>query len=125
MSQDRSLSTLKFQQTSVDELPEKIEEARMAGKHVFLWDMTGQLPLILDGIHFDFTDDMIQVALSEQSSVNETLERGLKRVQAHMFEAMQTGCNFMLNLGMLAPDFNKVYTDADFFPASKVFDCQR
>ena len=71
----------------------------------------------------DFTHDMVSVALAtSQSGVDKALNGSLSVLMKEVLTSMTNGSCLLLNLGMLAPDFNGVYTDDELFPADKVFD---
>ena len=95
------------------------------GQHVFVWDHTGLVPVVFDGVHKEFTIEMVNVALTDKGSVKDVLNDGLRSLQSDLIEAMRTGSQFLLNLGMLAPDFTSVYTSPDLFPSELIFDCKR
>lgn len=104
-----------------------MRQARSTGQNVFIWDRDGRVPVFFEtfGLTKDFTDEMVQVALSNKGNVNKTLSRSLGLLMDSLLSAMDTGTHLLLNLGMLAPDFKEVYTDDDLFPAQKVFNASK
>ena len=45
-----------------------MDEARESGKHLFVWDRTGQVPTFFEsfvGINKEFTIEMVSVALAD------------------------------------------------------------
>ena len=106
-------------------LSEKLEEANRREQHVFLWDKTGQVPCYFEGTVVDFTQQMVQVALAQKHDVNSILTKALNGLSSELIQAMATGSHFLINLGMLAPNFDTVYTDDKIFPAETIFDCKR
>ena len=55
----KHLKEIDFAETELDTLPRELEEARVAGQHVFIWDKTGVVPLYFDGKAVDFTEQMV------------------------------------------------------------------
>ena len=119
------VNEIDFKDTKLDELPQRLEEARLAGQNVFIWDRTGVVSLYFDGVTADFTEQMVKVALAKKNQIQPVMDESLAMLQTQLVEAMQTGNKLLLNLGMLAPDFHNVYTNRDIFPAEEIFDSKR
>ena len=66
--------------------------------------------LYYDGLYFDFTQSMVEVALSEKLEVSTALDKSLRLLRSNLVSAMCSGTGMILNLGMLAPNFHRVYT---------------
>ena len=111
-----------FNETDLARLPDRLEQARHAQKHVLVWDQDGMVGLYYDGLYFDFTQSMVEVALSEKLEVSTALDKSLRLLRSNLVSAMCSGTGMILNLGMLAPNFHRVYTSDEQFPASKIFD---
>ena len=64
---------------------------------------------------------MVDVALAKDS-VDNVLDHGLRTLRDSLTSAMSANKPFLINLGMLNPDFHEVYTHYRYFPAAKIFD---
>ena len=74
----------------------------------------------IGGIHKEFTREMIDVALASED-VEEVIDLGLISLRNSLDEAVEADKPLLINLGMLNPNFNNVYTDDTIFPSSKIF----
>ena len=120
------LEELTFIPTNLVTLPEQLEKARLAEKHVLLWDLTGSVPLYMDDANeADFMHEMVKVALCKKPSLHSVLMNALKLLRQHLINSMVSGTCMLLNLGMLTPDFRKVYTNDEVFPANIIFDSKK
>ncbi len=63
------------------------------------------------GIHQEFTHEMVDVALA-----------GLWKLRDAVDQAIEHDKPILLNIGMLGPDFNRVYTHVEVWPAAELFD---
>ncbi len=63
---------------------------------------------------------MVDVALA-QGTVDQTLNTALTKLRDAVVLAHQTNKPLLLNLGMLGPDFNRIYTHEEIWPAEHVF----
>ena len=64
---------------------------------------------------------MVEVALAQSASLEEVLTCSLHDLRKSLAEAHSTDRPLLINLGLLAPDFNRVYTDPEIWPADKIF----
>ena len=108
----------------LDHLQESVDEASRLGKHLFIWDRTGGVASHFSefGFHIDFIPDMVKVALSDYQNLHSDLEDGLTSLRNSLAQALHAQLPMLVNLGMLAPDFNTVYTCGDIFDADVIFD---
>ena len=81
--------------------------------------------MFFQGAQTDFIDGMVQIALSDNQNFKQVREHTLKKLGLDLLQAMVIGEHFLLDLGMLSPNFNTVYCDADSFPADQIFDNDR
>ena len=65
---------------------------------------------------------MVQVALASSDKVSEILDLGLTGLNTALAQSIESGAPLLINLGMLAPDFNRVYTHREIFPSNLIFD---
>jgi len=109
---------------SLNDLQNCVDEARRLSKHLFVWDRSGQVGTYFAefGIHMEFITDMVNVALSTQDKVTGVLDTGLIRLSDSLVTSLQTQMPLLINLGMLSPDFNRVYSHREIFPAETIFD---
>ena len=92
---------------------------------MFLWDCTGSVACFFDGDHKDFTVEMVEVAMCDTASAQRVISDSLWSLGRDLVDAMQYGRQFLLNLGLLKPDFRRVYTCPEAFPADMIFDNKR
>ena len=105
-----------------------MEEASLNDKNLFIWDKTGRVPSefeAFDGVNKEFTCQMVDVALADKDSVIPVVKLALESLRFALVYAMEAGRPFLINLGMLNPDFYRVYTHRRVFPAAKIFDKQQ
>ena len=62
------------------------------------------------GIHNEFTLEMVKVALAKYPDVDSVLDSSLTYLKDVIVQSMCTQSSLLINLGMLGPDFNSVYT---------------
>jgi len=71
------------------------------------------------------TPFMVDVALiQDMRQLKQALDEGLFELRLAMNLARERRQPFMINIGMLAPDFHTVYSDNNSFPAAKIFGAQ-
>lgn len=63
---------------------------------------------------------MVDVALA-QDTVDQTLNTALTKLRDAVVQASEINKPLLLNLGMLGPDFNRIYTHDEIWPAQHVF----
>ena len=68
---------------------------------------------------------MVDVALADRESVKPVINKALQSLRSALVSAIMAGSPFLINLGMLNPDFIRVYTHPRIFPAADIFDKQR
>ena len=78
-------------------------EAREQGKHLFIWDKSGQVPTYFAefGIHKEYTEDMIRVALASKNNVVDVLDESLDSLRKSLVESLCSESPLLINLGML------------------------
>ena len=115
-----------WQTDCAENLQMRIDEARSSGKHLFVWDRTGQVPMHFEnfGINKEFTVEMVSVALADVD-VHTVLDSGLQGLRSALAESLSTGNPLLINLGMLAPDFKSVYAHPEIFPSNTIFSWSR
>ena len=115
-------SLILLERACMSELKELVDDSRAQEKNLFLWDKAGQIPLYFDGVCADFTDDLVRAAMTNSDrGFERKVKAGLCNLRQHLMTAMSEGKPMLLNIGMLAPDFCKVYTDEGLFPAETLF----
>lgn len=109
---------------SLSRLERCVERASVNGQHLFIWDQTGQASCFFElfGIHNEFTERMVEVAMAKSECLEEALTSSLHDLRRSLTEAHSTERPLLINLGLLAPDFNRVYTDPEIWPADKIYD---
>ena len=76
----------------------------------------------MNGINKEFTVEMVDVALAQKAQTDAMVDLGLLQLRSALVASLSTGRPLLINIGMLSPDFNRVYTNAEIFPARHVFD---
>ena len=63
----------------IENMEGAVDDARRLGKHLFLWDKSGQVAAFFSefGIHNEFITDMVSVALASAKEVNGVLNDSL------------------------------------------------
>lgn len=64
---------------------------------------------------------MVNVALAKKG-VEDVLDEGLASLRQAMVDAYVTDKPFLINLGLLGPDFNSVYRHDKVWPSETIFD---
>ena len=98
-------------------------KASANGQILFIWDKSGGVPTEFEtfGVNKEFTIEMVGVALAK-TRVESVLEMALKSLRVALVSSMEAGSPFLINLGMLNPDFKRIYTRPKIFPAAEIFD---
>ena len=110
----------------LDELEIEVVFASENDQNLFIWDKTGGVPSEFEtfGVNNEFTCKMVDVALAKRS-IDTVLGTALESLRAALVSSMEAGSPFLINLGMLNPDFYNVYTRRRIFPAADIFDLAR
>mgnify|MGYP000943427109 FL=1 len=74
------------------------------------------------GICQDFTQELVKVATADAHVQEQVLIQSLATLRCQLVQSLRDTKPLLINLGMLGPNFNDVYTHPVIFPASQIFD---
>ena len=63
---------------------------------------------------------MVSVAMADDNRAQSVLLSSLQNLRDSVLESLCSGSPLLINLGMLSPDFDKVYTHPEFFPSEAI-----
>ena len=76
----------------MQDLEFSVNEAARQGKHLFIWDRSGQVATYFAefGIHKEFITDMVQVALASADRVTGVLDTGLSSLSDSLVQSIKS-----------------------------------
>ena len=125
-SEERVGITSNWRLIEIENMQDVVAESKRNRQHLFILDTNGAVNTYFEefGTIKDFTREMVQVAVCSESTQIDVLDASLKSLGDSLRRASQEGQPFLINLGMLKPDFKKVYTHTTSFPSKSIFKWQ-